>query len=129
MTVLIHLKCSLPTCNNTVSQHSKTHNKNKQFCNAHRTRRKHEIAKWKMDRGCANKDGHYGFPCVCKLVLDSIQLDINHIDGNNMNRDPANIEVLCKMCHALVTVRNGHHLTPSGTRRLKPIDTGLFDWV
>lgn len=126
MAILKYLKCSLPTCHNTVGQHKE--NQNKQFCHAHRKHRKHEVDKWKMDQGCANRDGHYGFPCVSRTILDPVQLDINHIDGNNTNRDEKNTEVLCKMCHPVVTIRNGHHLTPIGTRRLTPIDTGLFEW-
>ncbi len=119
----------MPNCNNTVGQHDKKKNKNKQVCSAHRTNKKHEVDRWKMLQGCANKDGHYGFPCVSKEILDPAQLDINHIDGNNMNRDPANIECLCKMCHPVVTLRNEHHLQPKQERRFKLAPTGLFDFV
>lgn len=82
-----------------------------------------------MNQGCANSDAHYAFPCVSKTILDPAQLDINHIDGINTNRDPSNIEVLCKMCHCLVTLRNEHHLQPKQSRRREPANTGLFDWV
>ena len=125
---LKHLKCSMPNCNNTVGQHSKTKNTNKQVCAAHRKKRKHQVDKWKLDQGCANKDGHYGFPCVSKTILHPAQLDINHIDGNNGNRDESNIECLCKMCHTLVTLNNEHHLQPKPDRRAKIINTGLFEF-
>jgi 5-methylcytosine-specific restriction endonuclease McrA len=42
-------------------------------------------------------------------VLCSAQLDINHIDGNRHNADPSNLEVLCRNCHAIVTVEHEHH--------------------
>lgn len=119
----------MPNCNTTVGQHSKSKNKNKQVCSAHRTNKKSEVDKWKTNNGCANTDGHYGFPCVCSVILDPATLDINHIDGKNDNRDPSNVEVLCAMCHRLVTMRNEHHkqLTPS--RRTKLADTKLFDFT
>lgn len=128
MIFLPYLKCSMPNCHNTVGQHDKAKNKNKQVCDPHRKTRKHEVDKWKSHCGCANRDGHYGFPCVCTTILDPATLDINHIDGNNMNRNPSNIEVLCKMCHTLVTIRNEHHLQPKASRRIKLADTDLFDW-
>lgn len=128
MAFLPYMKCSMPNCHHTVGQHNKKTNKNKQVCNAHRTTKKHEVDRWKMNQGCANSDGHYGFPCICKHILDPAQLDINHIDGNNDNRDPSNIEVLCKMCHTMVTLRNEHHLQPKRTRAPKIVDSGLFEW-
>jgi len=118
----------MPNCSNTVGQHSKKLNTSKQVCSAHRTKRKHQVDKWKMDQGCANKDGHYLFPCVSNTILHSAQLDINHIDGDNGNRDEKNIECLCKMCHTLVTLHNEHHLQPRPDRRAKIINTGLFDF-
>jgi hypothetical protein len=129
MATLKHLKCSMPNCPNTVGQHSKTRNTSKQVCSAHRTKRKNEVDTWKMQQGCANHNGHYGFPCVCSTILDPATLDVNHIDGNNGNRDPSNIEVLCKMCHTKVTMNSGHHLQARPDRRLKIADTGLFDFA
>jgi hypothetical protein len=128
MATLKYLKCSMPNCSNTVGQHNKGKNTNKQVCSAHRGHRKHEVDTWKMNQGCANRDGHYGFPCVCSTILDAATLDINHIDGHNGNRDPSNIEVLCKMCHTMVTLRNQHHLQPRPDRRLKIAQTGLFSF-
>lgn len=116
----------MPNCYNTVGQHDKSKNKNKQVCHAHRKSKKYEVDRWKLQQGCANKDSHYGFPCVCHEILDPAQLDINHIDGNNNNRDSKNIEVLCKMCHTMVTLRSEHHLQPKESRRAKIAETGLF---
>lgn len=126
---LNYLKCSFPNCHNTVGQHSARLNKNMQVCHAHRKTRKNEIDKWKLEEGCANKDGKYGFPCVCKTFIDPATLDINHIDGDNMNRNPENIEVLCKMCHTLVTLKHDHHLQDKkNNRRAVFANTDLFDF-
>lgn len=121
MATLTYLKCSIPNCHATVGQHSKSKNKNKQLCEAHRKSKKNEADKWKMDQGCNNK-GQYGIPSCTTEILDPCQLDINHIDGNNDNRDEANIEILCANCHRLVTLRNQHHLQPNNSRRIKVVD-------
>jgi 5-methylcytosine-specific restriction endonuclease McrA len=61
-------------------------------------------------------------------IIDPATLDINHIDGNNGNRDPSNIEILCKMCHSVVTIRNEHHKQPTPSRRAKLEKTDLFEF-
>ncbi len=118
-TKLKHLKCSMPNCNNTVGQHSTILNKSAQVCSAHRKQRKTEVDDFKLEKQCANQDGHYGFECVCKKITYAPTLDINHKDGDNGNRDESNIEILCKMCHTRVTNEQGHHLTPRPNRRVK----------
>lgn len=123
MAKLKYLKCSLPGCTATVGQHSKVKNKNKTFCAAHRTTKKAEADKFKMDRGCENVNGKYEFNCVCSHVRVPESLDINHIDGNNDNRDPSNIEVLCRMCHSEITIKQEHHLSSKkGSRELELSD-------
>lgn len=127
MATLSFLKCSMPQCSNTVGQHSKRRNKNKQVCAAHRTIKKHEVDNWKLSLGCQNKDGHYGdgrygFKCVCTTIRTPASLDINHIDGDNDNREPSNIEVLCKMCHSEVTIQQEHHLSGTKKKREATID-------
>lgn len=113
---LPYLKCSFPNCNRTVGQHDKKRGKNKQVCERHRKQDKWMIDQWKLAQGCNNKDGHYGFECVSSNIIHPATLDINHIDGNNHNRDPENIEVLCKMCHTVVTIQSEHHLEETGER-------------
>lgn len=116
MAKLKYLKCSMPNCHNTVGQHNAALNKNKQVCNSHRTTKKQEVDDWKMNAGCNNK-GQYGFPkCTCEIT-HPCQLDINHVDGNNSNRDPSNIEVLCSNCHRRVTILNEHHIQTNTTRK------------
>lgn len=120
----------MPWCNNTVGQHKI--GKNKQVCEIHRNSKQHEVDKFKMSHGCANHGGlRYGFPCYCKqAVIDPQQLDINHIDGNNLNRDPSNIEILGVACHRLVTKRFEHHCSRnSDDRRAKLAETGLFEFA
>jgi hypothetical protein len=126
---LPYLKCSFPGCTRTVGQHNKKTNANKTMCSYHRTAGKHAVDLWKMNNGCANKDSHYGFPCVVTDILSPDTLDVNHIDGNNLNRDESNIEILCKMCHTRVTRLNGHHM-PKPNRVMNPIlNTELFEFV
>lgn len=127
------LKCSIPHCNNNVGYHKAHKNgthQNKQVCEYHRKAGKEEVDAWKMSQGCANKDAHYGFACVSMDILHPATLDINHIDGNNLNRDPENIEVLCKMCHTVVTIQEGHH-TKTGPRQWpqNPVFDALFHFV
>lgn len=99
-----------------MGQHSKKLNTNKTFCAQHRSSKKKQVDTWKMAKGCNNK-GQYGIVKCSSVILDPCQLDINHIDGNNDNRDESNIEVLCSNCHRLVTIRNEHHLQPKASRR------------
>jgi len=45
--------------------------------------------------------------CKCGFIpVDECQLDIDHIDGNNKNRDSSNLQVLCANCHRLKTKLN-----------------------
>lgn len=37
---------------------------------------------------------------------DLVQLDIDHIDANRSNNDPANLQTLCANCHRLKTKAN-----------------------
>ncbi len=48
-----------------------------------------------------------GDKCVlCGFVPEHIcQLQVDHIDGNHLNNDAANLQTLCANCHALKTFR------------------------
>lgn len=48
---------------------------------------------------CENRDGRLGIACRATR-LEPYQLDLDHIDGNNQNNTPENIQTLCKNCHA-----------------------------
>jgi len=38
--------------------------------------------------------------------INLCQLDIDHMDGNKLNNDPSNLQVLCANCHRLKTFIN-----------------------
>jgi 5-methylcytosine-specific restriction endonuclease McrA len=40
-------------------------------------------------------------------------LETDHIDGNHLNNDPANLQALCTRCHRKKTLINGDNLTPT----------------
>lgn len=103
-------KCALPGCEDLVLYHKKKGNsyKWKMFCESHRSNLKSAVDNWKLSRGCENVTAHHGFVCT-STITDAVQLDINHLDGDRYNQDTANLEILCKVCHARVTVDNGHH--------------------
>ena len=43
----------------------------------------------------------------CGFVPEHLsQLDVDHIDGNNSNNSPENLQTLCANCHRLKTWRN-----------------------
>ena len=39
------------------------------------------------------------------VALHPCQLDVDHIDGNHKNNDPANLQTLCANCHRLKTYK------------------------
>lgn len=120
-----YVKCSIPNCCERVDYHSIKTNKViagiapkwKSMCEKHRRKGiGRDLAnRWKMQQGCENKNGKYGLACT-SVISDPGQLQINHKDGNNLNRDASNIEVLCGNCHVLATKQNRHHL-PRTTQR------------
>ena len=92
--------CAIPSCQNPV-RHSGKYSKlgfplYKRHCNTH-------------SRGLHNPKFHYRQHkkdrCErCGFVpLHTGQLDVDHIDNNHKNNDPANLQTLCKNCHSLRT--------------------------
>ena len=68
------------------------------LCSTHRKNRYKDVEKIK----CA----------ICGFIaVHKAQLDIDHIDGNRLNHDPANLQVLCANCHRLKTMENEDHLS------------------
>jgi 5-methylcytosine-specific restriction endonuclease McrA len=51
---------------------------------------------------------HKGNNCIrCGFVPEHpVQLDVDHIDGNNKNNDISNLQTLCANCHRLKTFKN-----------------------
>ncbi len=79
-------------------RNSKSKNlKNKYRCNTiyklklKRTRYPHRAHKKDYCELCGFKAKH------------RVQLDVDHIDGNNKNNDPVNFQTLCANCHRLKT--------------------------
>ena len=57
---------------------------------------------------CENQDARLGVECT-STIEGRWQLDVDHIDGNNSNNDPDNLQTLCKNCHAKKSrVKNDH---------------------
>jgi hypothetical protein len=48
---------------------------------------------------CENRDGHLGFSCT-STIHGTWVLELDHMDGNHLHNVPANVETLCKICHA-----------------------------
>ncbi len=60
---------------------------------------------------CENIDKRLGFKCTTTILLTA-QLDVDHIDGNPFNNDPANLQTLCGCCHKYKTLTNKDYATP-----------------
>jgi hypothetical protein len=61
---------------------------------------------------CSNLDGRLGFPCITDHTkFDQVstkgKFDVDHIDGNPHNNDPANLQELCTHCHEEKGLRQG----------------------
>jgi cytochrome c5 len=59
---------------------------------------KHPYRQYRKDY-CENIDSRLGYKCTTTIVWDG-QLDVDHIDENPSNNNPANLQTLCKCCHA-----------------------------
>ncbi len=60
---------------------------------------------------CENIDGRLGYKCTSTIVWEGM-LDVDHIDGNPTNNSEANLQTLCKCCHAYKTNQEQDWLTP-----------------
>lgn len=124
------VKCSLPSCEGKVPyrQFKNGRFEYRSFCGKHRENKRFKFIadRWKLQQGCVNQDGRYGGVPCSSTIISAGQLDINHIDGNNLNRDSTNIEVICSNCHHVATIQNNHHLRQDYKRSLDFAETGLF---
>ena len=130
----VYVKCSIPNCAGKCGYHHVKSNKRgggvrtlwKSVCAKHRTGiGKNLVDRWKLMRGCENSDGRYGIACTC-VISDPGQLQINHKDGNNLNREDTNIEVLCGNCHTIATKVNKHYLPKISDQNTKMAKPKLF---
>lgn len=62
---------------------------------------------------CSNVDGHLGFDCLIKWSKvpkwAKGMTEIDHVDGDNSNNKPKNLQELCPMCHKLKGQLNGDY--------------------
>lgn len=73
--------------------------------------------KFKKDY-CENIDSRLGFVCN-SIIIDTSQLDVDHINENRHDNSPENLQTLCANCHRIKTRRNSHkHNKP--TLSIKP---------
>jgi hypothetical protein len=94
------------------------------FCDKHH-RMRASLKLTKKDY-CENCDGHLGFLCTAQIV-DSCQLQIDHIDGDRYNNDPANYKTLCANCHSLKTKLEKNHSTRYTKRATTTLDDLLIE--
>lgn len=120
-------KCCVPGCNR-LGQHMGKYRKDgtpfrRSKCTKHHSMQ-YGIGDWKSKQFrksyCENRDGRLGFKCRCNGVVDnpSIQIDVDHKDGNPFNNDPENLQSLCKNCHAMKTYLSKDYSTP-GRKTMK----------
>jgi len=91
--------CGNPTESNGIINGKRTY---KRICTTCRDKRRKQIAQLKRAQCelCGFVAGWHG------------QLDLDHIDGNHHNNDPANLQTLCANCHRLKTHQAKDHLNP-----------------
>jgi hypothetical protein len=69
---------------------------------------------------CSNVSGHLGFFCPVNWqvaeFMSATLTDIDHIDGDNGNNIPSNLQELCPLCHREKSKRNGDH---DGARHIR----------
>jgi hypothetical protein len=69
---------------------------------------------WKCkERGYRMHKKDYCETCGFKAI-HSVQLDVDHIDGNHANNDVSNLQTLCANCHRLKTQVNKDHMPVRG---------------
>lgn len=76
----------------------------------------HPYLKFRKDY-CENQDGRLGFKCTTTIFWQGM-LDVDHINGDPEDHREANLQTLCKCCHAYKTVKSGDYATP-GRKSLK----------
>lgn len=57
---------------------------------------------------CENIDGRLGFKCST-TIINSGQLELDHINGDHNHNTMTNIQTICKVCHAIKSHLSGDH--------------------
>lgn len=93
-------KCTIEDCKNAVRSSGKYSKLGfpffKRYCNVHS--KELHIPKYKYRQYKKDRCEACGF-----IPIHTGQLDVDHIDNNHKNNDPANLQTLCKNCHSLRT--------------------------
>lgn len=112
--------CAVPGCSGIAHDHG--NNTPGTYCSKHHKKR----SKIYKPLECENKKGFLGFFCTSEII-DKVQIDIDHWDGNRNNNDPDNLKYLCKNCHAYKTALFQDHLNryPDGGADFKKNDWTL----
>jgi hypothetical protein len=98
----------MPVCKHKYCNNNFEHKSNKLFCsrackqkNYDRESGRKSIKKRPYRIYVKDKCDNCGF-----IPLHICQLDVDHIDGNNKNNEPSNLQTLCANCHRLKTYLN-----------------------
>ena len=54
---------------------------------------------------CENVDSRFGYKCTAHIPYSGA-LELDHIDGNQVNNKLNNIQTLCKVCHSYKSHKN-----------------------
>lgn len=119
-------KCKMEGCNNYADnagygnyhEYCSSHHKGKYLMNDW-------IYKQHRENYCENIDGRLGFKCTTTIVAPNWMLEVDHIDGDNENNEPENLQTLCACCHRVKTMLNEENLPKN--KRKKYLEKLHFD--
>ena len=114
--------CEVSGCDN-LGQHLGKYRKDgsimrRKICTEHQGR-KYNISGWSYKKYrlkyCENIDKRLGFKCTTTIIDYKYQCDVDHIDENNTNDNPKNLQTLCACCHRIKT----KYYRTNDTKKLK----------
>lgn len=69
---------------------------------------------------------HRGHKCEkCGLTTwngQEIPLEVHHLNGNNKDNDPSNLQLVCPNCHALTDFYRGKNIDTQGSQKIEDKD-------
>jgi hypothetical protein len=118
--------CAVLGCGKSASWVKRNKDGTKKYRNTCSKHHKMDLKLTKKDY-CENVDGRLGFTCT-STILNPCQLQLDHIDGNKFNNDPANHQTLCACCHAYKTHQEKNHLKRYN-KKVKTTFTSIFQYI